>query len=307
MSTTFRFVDAQNKTARPIWAMVVAEQDLKRLENYNNQQKTPDPKITQAIDALRQLPVKGLTQTGAWAAGNLQVYAVANAENFAHKTQVNDANNTPLTVAEMNASFAQIKAALAAADVLNKMRETTEGFPVISLKTLALKRAIKLQNKIEQGLLTLFHVTAKNEFASTASFALFAAVRYQSHSSSDTLREGYLTSQHMLKGLSEAKLFPSEEAAELHIKKARLLNHFGTIQLVRVNTSIQSLGKTIVGTNSSSWVSDLGNSRIQEAVAFVQQEQLEHALQEASRERLEQRLKEMGVEEDTPSTPRKRM
>ena len=308
MSTTFRFVDAQNKTARPMWAMVASVQDLKRLEEYNNNQQHPSPQIAQAIETLRQLPVKDLAQTGRWVAGGLSVHVVTNAENFSFKTHVRDVNNTPLTMAEMNASFAPAKAALAAADILIKQRETNSAFPVISLQPLAIKRAIKLQNKIDQGLLTLSHVTAKNEFASTPSIALFAAVRYKSYNaSSELLREGYLTSQHMLKGLGEAKLFNSEEAAELHIKKARLLEHFGTIQLVRVNTSIQALGKTVVGTPTSSCVSDLAGSRIQEALAFVQQEQMEQALQEASRERLEQRLIELGGVEDNKTAPRKRM
>ena len=147
----------------------------------------------------------------------------------------------------------------------------------------------------------------EENFIQNESAALF--VRRKSPMSKQ-VQEGFLGSKGDIVPLARARLFDSEEAAQAFLRRTNTAYYFLSFQVVNVKLQISGLGASINGTESAQNVSD---SVIFEACARVQKEQIQQALQQASRDKLLARLEELDAEQSqgqkdpVPPSPKRKM
>lgn len=286
MSTTFRFIDSSDRTASPKWDPVLYEDDLKKIENHNRS-NAQNKDVTDAVADIRTLRFK---EKRWW---------IGAAGDFGVKTQVRDVEE-PIEEQDVRDTWVDIERLLKALKILKTYAKTNQLRPV---NDLAVKRAKRLMQKLDSGLVRIENVTAVNDFARAEAYALFVAY---DNSYSKRRMEGYLGHGGMtLVPLQRARMFDSEIAVQKFLKGHYFLRHYPKIQVVKIQLNM--IGLTNVYEGGGSNIDRLGDSRIQHAAAFVQKENLEQALLNASKERLLERVQEMNVEEETIPAVKRRM
>ncbi len=286
MSTTFRFIDPTDRTASPKWDPVLYDDDLKKIEHHNikTSQKID---VTDAIADIRSLRFK---EKRWW---------IGAAGDFGTKTQVRDMEE-PIEEHDIRGTWVNIERLLNSMKVLKNYAKIHQLRPV---NDLAVKRAKRLMQKLDNGLIRIENVTAVNEFARAEAYALFVA-----YDNSYTKRrmEGYLGHGGMtLVPLQRARMFDSETAVQKFLKGHYFLRHYPKIQVVKIQLNMIELTNVYEGGGSNA--DRLSDSRIQHAAAFVQKENLEQALLNASKERLLERVQEMDIQEEVSPSVKRRM
>lgn len=285
MSTTFRFIDSIDRTAPPKWDIVFRDSDLKRIEENNQKEQRAD--VINAIEDIRALRF------------DKERWWIGAAGDFGTKTQVRDVGE-PIEEHDIRETWTNIPSLLNSMKVLKNYAKTHQLF---SMSDLEVKRAKRLLEKLDSGLIRIEQVTAVNEFARAEAYALFVAYH---NSYSKRQMEGYLGHGGMtLVPLQRARMFDSETAVQKFLKGHYFLKYYPKIQVVKIQLNMIELTNVYDGGGSN--VDRLSDSRIQHAAAFVQKENLEQALLNASKERLLERVKEMDVQEqEEAATPVKR-
>jgi len=285
MSTTFRFVDSTDRTAAPKWDRVFHDSDLKLIEERNAKDQRAD--VLNAIADIRALRF------------DKECWWIGAAGDFGTKTQVRDVAG-PIEEHDIRETWTNIPSLLESMKVLKNYAKVHRLF---SMSDLEVKRAKRLLQKLDSGLIRIEQVTAVNEFARAESYALFVAY---DNSYSKRRMEGYLGNGGMtLVPLQRARMFDSETAVQKFLKGHYFLKHYPKIQVVKIQLNM--IGLTNIYEGGGSNVDRLSESRIQHAAAFVQKENLEQALLNASKERLLERVKEIDVQEDITPTVKRRM
>lgn len=287
MSTTFRFVDSTDRTAGPQWDRVMYEQELKTIERHN-QKMSQNMEVSEAIANIRTLR---FADKSWWIGG---------AADFTTTTKVRD-KGKPIEEHEIRETWVNLDTLLASIKTLKNYVKVHQLREVWKVNDLPIKRAKRLVQKLDNGLVRISDVSAVNEFARAEAYALFVACE---SSYAKRIMEGYLGHGGMtLVPLQRARMFDSETAVKNFLQNHYFLNNFPKIQVVKIQLNM--IGLTTVYDGKSVSMSDrLNESRIQHAAAFVQKENLEQALLDASKERLLERVAEIDQVVDT--TPVKR-
>lgn len=287
MSTTFRFVDHTDRTASPTWDGVIYDDELKSIERHNEKTAQKED-VSEAIAHIRSLRFKD------------KRWWIGAAADFTTVTKVRDAGQ-PIEEHEIRDTWGNIEAVVEAMKVL---KNYTKVHQLRKVNDLSVKRAKRLMQKLDNGLIRIENVTAVNEFARAESYALFVAY---DNSYVKTRMEGYLGHGGMtLVPLQRARMFDSEIAVQKFLKNHYFLRNYPKIQVVKIQLNMIGLTSVYDGTSGSN-IDRLSESRIQHAAAFVQKENLEQALLDASKERLLERVKQMEVVEETTPTIKRRM
>lgn len=277
MSTTFRFVDAADRTARPKWENVIAESDLRFIESHNHK-NAQLLEITQAIACVRTLKNKE------------KYWVIGGVEDFSTTTKVRD-NEGPIEEHEIRKTWVDI-------DNLVQSMKTLKNYSKVhqlrrEVNDLSVKRIKRLIQKMDNGLVRIADVSAVSEFARAEAYALFVA---HENIYTHKMIEGYLGHGGIsLVPLQRARMFDSEIAVQKFLKGHYFLNNFPSIQVVKIQLNMVAL--TTAYSGSGRGTDRLNDSRIQQAAAFIQKENMEQALLDASKERLLERVKEL---DDTP-------
>lgn len=286
MSTTFRFVDPTDRTARPAWDGVMYDDDLKSIERHNEKFQNTD--VTQAIAHIRTLRFKD------------KRWWIGAAGDFTTATKVRD-EGQPIEEHEIRDTWVNIEQTVEAVKVL---KNYTKVHQLRNVNDLSVKRAKRLMQKLDNGLIRIENVTAVNDFARAEAYGLFVAY---DNSYVKTRMEGYLGHGGMtLVPLQRARMFDSEIAVQKFLKNHYFLRNYPKIQVVKIQLNLIGLTTVYDGTAGSN-IDRLDESRIQHAAAFVQKENLEQALLDASKERLLERVKEIEHVEETTPTIKRRM
>lgn len=290
MSTTFRFVDSTDRTAGPQWDCVMYDQELKTIERHN-EKMSQNMEVSEAIANIRTLRFDDKS------------WWIGAAADFTTTTKVRD-EGKPIQEHEIRETWINLDTLLASIKTLKNYVKVHQLREVSKMSDLPIKRAKRLVQKLDNGLVRIADVSAVNDFARAEAYALFVACE---SSYAKRIVEGYLGHGGMtLVPLQRARMFDSETAVKKFLQNHYFLNTYPKIQVVKIQLNMIGLTSVYDG-KSVSMVDRLEESRIQHAAAFVQKENLEHALLNASKERLLERVAQMDQVVDTTSTVKRRI
>lgn len=305
MSTTFRFIDENNKSARPVWQGIMTVSLLEMVRHQNNRQDIPDPKVNEALDLIEQQPVFSTRQiaTSSYYDSD-KWHCIAGHEKFGFNQRTTDANNIALTLSDAQQSWAHIEQLQSLMDHLNAFIEKHEYTNPGLYQRLTVFRASKLNKKLNSDIITIENVEAVNEFAQNKAYALFVSYHNPHPTRKGTTIEGYINNQLLIGVLLKAKFFDSEQEAKTYIQKKGLLRSFSEIQIVGVDINMTATHTLMKGNGVRSTLTD---GRLQEAIAHTQRQQIDKALQEASLEKLKERLNDLQDAKQDQKPAKKRM
>jgi len=288
MSTTFRFVDSIDRTAGPQWDRVIFDQELKTIEQHNAK-TSQNVEVSEAIANIRTLRFDDKS------------WWIRTTTDFTTTTKVRDTGK-PIEEHEIRATWVNLDTLLASMKTLKNYVKVHQIRDLWRGNDLPIKRAKRLVQKLDNGLIRIADVSAVNDFARAEAYALFVACE---SSYAKRIMEGYLGHGGMtLVPLQRARMFDSETAVKKFLQNHYFLNNFPKIQVVKIQLNMIGLTSVYDG-KSVSMVDRLSQSRIQHAAAFVQKENLEQALLDASKERLLERVAEMEQVVDTTTVKRR--
>lgn len=287
MSTTFRFVDSTDRTAGPQWERVIFDQELKTIERHNAQ-TSQKVDISEAIANIRTLRFDDKS------------WWIGAAADFTTTAKVRD-KGKPIQEHEIRETWVNLDTLL---ESMKLLKNYAKAHQLRGVNDLSIKRAKRLVQKLDNGLIRIADVSAVNDFARAEAYALFVACE---SSYAKRIMEGYLGHGGMtLVPLQRARMFDSETAVKKFLQNHYFLNNYPKIQVVKIQLNMIGLTSVYDG-KSVSMIDRLDESRIQHAAAFVQKENLEQALLDASKERLLERVAEIDQVNDTAPAVKRRM
>ena len=285
MSTTFRFVDQAERTARPKWLEVTDSETLAnilRLNTIKNKDTRED--IVAAVACLKTLRPHQH--------GSYTTYCIGGAEDFTTAKKVRDGEHV-IEEHQLRSTWTNVDEVIAAVKLLNDFYKSHRSRKTIL--DLPLKRVRRLMQKLDSGLVRLEEVKAVNEFARSEAYALYAAFSPSYLKDSSVTTEGYLGYGGLsLVPLARARMFDSEAAVDKFLRTTGkyLMRTLPAVQVVKIQLNMMELRHSVQGLGAKE-TDRLSDSRLQEAVSTVQREVIEQALQEVSRERLVERIDEL--------------
>lgn len=222
---------------------------------------------------IRSLPVVTVERSYWTDVQGHQVLSLLPAKNFL------DVNKLSIQEAEMKAYFND--------DMLQALKAVYK-----ATKNPVAKKLQTITSGLDKGLLTRNMFDAVSEFGEGDCVALFCA---------DKDKEGFIQKNGDVGALSKAMIFNNERDAESAVNRLSAFWRFSQFQIVKVEMSVAKLGGIIEIAYGESC---LDTSVIASVESAVQKKSLQRALEQVSRDEIEQELQKRNA---APDATKRRM
>lgn len=156
------------------------------------------------------------------------------------------------------------------------------------------KKLETLKKDMDKGRLTLNMFDAVTEFGEGDCVALFCATEKE---------EGFIQKNGDLGPLSKAMIFNNQRDAESAVRRISAFGHYNQFQVVKIEMRVSEVGSIIQ--NTIGQTSHLSTSVIASVESAVQKKALQEALEQVSRDEIEQELQKRL--NNIPSETKRRM
>lgn len=219
-------------------------------------------------EIIKSLPVVTIKRNGWFKVSGHRILSLHPAKNF-------------LEVNNLRVSQSDLDAHLNNHELIQALKGVYK-----STKNPLAKKIQTLKNDLDKGRLKLNVFDAVSEFGEGDCVALFCATEHQ---------EGFIQKNGELGALSKAMIFNNERDAESATKRISAFYQYSQFQAVKVDMRVSGMGKIIQ--NSHGQASFLRTSVIASVESAVQKKSLQDALEQVSRDEIEEELKKRNQEE----------